>query len=89
MQTFASKMVSVKVDFSTQRKGYFIGMNLQAVMGSNLRVIIAAVSELHKRATAAAIRKNIADCLAKLGILKKQIYSLTTDYGSKVLKVGS
>ena len=43
---------------------------------------------LHKRATVAAIRKNIVSCLAKLDILKKQIYSLTTDNGFNVFKVG-
>ena len=63
-------------------------MNLQALVDGNLRVITIAVNELHKRATAAAIRKNIASCLAKLGILEKQIYSLTTDNGSNIIEVG-
>ena len=47
----------------------------------NLRVSTAAVNELHKRATAAAIRKNIVNCSVKLGILQNQIYSHTIDNG--------
>ena len=50
-------------------------------------VITTGGNELDERATAAPIRKNIVSCLAKLGILEKQIYSLTTDNGSNVLKV--
>ena len=69
----------------TRRKRYFIGMYLLAVVAGNLRVITAAVDKL---ATAGAIRKHIARCLAKLGILEKKIYKLMTDYGSNVLKVG-
>ena len=57
-------------------------------MDGNLRIITTAVNELDERETAAAIRKNIVICLAKLGILEKQIYSPTTDNGSSVLKVG-
>ena len=38
--------------------------------------------------TVSAIHKIIVNCLAKLGILEKQAYSLTTDNKSNVLKVG-
>ena len=57
-------------------------------MNGKLSVITAAVNELQERATAAAIRNNVGSSLAKLGILEKQIYSLTTDNGSNILKVG-
>ena len=84
-QIFDSKKVSDKVDLRTRRKRYFIEMNLLAVVGGNLRVITAAVDKL---ATAGAIRKHIARCFAKLGILEKKIYKLMKNYGSNVLKVG-
>ena len=71
-------MVSVQVDWSTQKKRHFIGINLQVVVDGNLQVIIAAVNGLLKGATVAATRKNIVSCLAEFGILGKQIYSLTT-----------
>ena len=45
-QTFAGKMVSVKVDLCTSRKRHFIGINLQVVVDGNLRLITAAVNEL-------------------------------------------
>ena len=51
-------------------------------MVGNLRIVSAAVNELHERATAAALRKNIISCLAKLNISEKQIYSLIADDGS-------
>ena len=87
-QTFAGKMVSVKVDLCTRRGRDFIGINFQAMVEGDLRVTIAAVTELHERATAAAIRENMVRCLLQLGISEKQIYSLTTDNGSNVFKVG-
>ena len=63
-QAFASKTVSVKVDVCIRGKRGFIGINLQTVVDGNLRVITAAVIELHERATAAAIRINIVSWLA-------------------------
>ena len=78
-QIFAGAMVSVQVDLRTRRKRHFVGIYLQAAVDNNLRVITAAANELHEPATAAAIRKSILSCLAKLGILEKQIYSLTTN----------
>ena len=53
-----------------------------------MRVITAAVNKLHKRATAAATRKDIVTCLTKLGNLEKQSCSLTIDNVSNVSKVG-
>ena len=76
-QTFVGKMVFV--DLCKRRKRHFIGINLQAMVDGNLQVITETVNQLHKPATAAAIRKNIVSCLAKLGILEKQICTLTTD----------
>ena len=70
------------------KKVSFFEVNFQAVVDGNLRVITAAVNELHERDIAAATRKNIVSCLVKLGILEKQIYSLITDNGSNILKVG-
>ena len=81
-------MVLVEADLLRRRKRHFVGINLQIVVDGNERVIVVAVNELRKRATAAAIHKDTVSCLTKLGILEKQIYSLTTDSGSKVLKVG-
>ena len=57
-------MIVVKVDLCTRRKRYFVGIYLQALMDSNLRVITAAVNELHEQATSAATRKNTISCLA-------------------------
>ena len=50
------------------KKAHFVGINLQAVMDGNMRVINAFVNELHEQATATAIRKIIVSYLAKLGI---------------------
>ena len=87
-QIFGDIMVSIKVDSCRRRKHHFIGMNFQAVLDGTLLVITAAMNESHERETAAAIRKNTISCSAKFGILEKQIYSLTTNNGSNVSKVG-
>ena len=84
-QTCAGKKISVKVHLYTSRKRCYIGINFQAEVDGDLRVINTAVNELHERATAVVLRKNIVSFLTELGILKKQIYSLMTDDGSNVL----
>ena len=42
-QTFAGRMVVVKVESCMRRKRYYIVINLQAAVNGNLRVITAAV----------------------------------------------
>ena len=54
-QTCAVKVVLVKVDLCSRRKRHFFGINLQAFVDGNLRVITAAVNEFHEQATAALI----------------------------------
>ena len=81
-------MVSFKVDLCTRRGRHFVEINLQAVANGEPQVVTAAMTELHERATAAAIWEQIKRSLAKLGIFENQIYTLTTDNGANVLKVG-
>ena len=88
-QAFAGKMVFIKVDLCTRRKHHFSGIDLQVVAVGYLRIITSAVNELRERATSVAISKNIVSCSAQFCIWEKQIYSLLTDKGSNVLKVGS
>lgn len=51
-------------------------------------MVTAAVREMTERATAAEIRSTLVVCLQKVGIREEQIYTLTTDNGSNVIKVG-
>lgn len=85
---FCDRLVCVKTDLCTRRGRHFLGINFQSVIKGNLRVVTAAVEEMTSRATAAEIRRTLVDCLKKLGICEQQIYTLTTDNGSNVVKAG-
>ena len=82
-QTFTGKMVFIKVGLCTRKKHHFNGINLRVVVVGYLGVIIKAVNELHERATANAISKNILNCLAQMAIWRskfaasRQIMDLT------------
>lgn len=60
-------------------------MTVQTVINGNLRVVTAAV-EVTERATGAEIRDTLASCFQWLSIREQQIYTLTTDSGSNVVK---
>ncbi|KAK4322775.1 hypothetical protein Pmani_006443 [Petrolisthes manimaculis] len=81
-------MVCVKTDLCTRRGRHFIGVNFQAVINGNLRVINATVKEMTERATGTEICAMLVASLQKLGIEEQQIYTLTTDNGSNVVKAG-
>ncbi|KAK4301466.1 hypothetical protein Pmani_026385 [Petrolisthes manimaculis] len=85
---FSQRMVCVKTDLCTRRGRHFIGVNFQAVINGNLRVINATVKEMTERATGTEIRAMLVASLQKLGIEEQQIYTLTTDNGSNVVKAG-
>lgn len=83
---FSQRMVCVKTDLCTRRGRHFIGVNFQAVVNGNLRVITATVKEMTERATGREIHAMLLSSLQKLGIEEQQIYTLTTDNGSNVVK---
>ncbi|XP_066969352.1 uncharacterized protein [Macrobrachium rosenbergii] len=73
---FDKRSVCVKLDLCTPD------------INGKLKVVTASVKEMTQRATAEEIKSVLLACLNKIGIQEKQIYSLTTDNGSNVIKVG-
>lgn len=70
---FSQCMVCVKTDLCTRRGRHIIGVNFQAVINGNLRVITASVKEMTERATSTLIRAMLVASLHKLGIEERQI----------------
>ena len=85
---FAKRLVCVKLDLCTRRGRHFLGVNVQSAINGKLKVVTASVKEMTERATAEEIKSTLLACLDKIGIRERQIYSLTTDNGSNVIKVG-
>jgi len=85
---FDKRLVCVKLDLCTRRGPHFLGVNVQSVINGKLKVVTASVKEMTERATAEEIKSILLACLDKIGIQERQIYSLTTDNGSNVIKVG-
>ena len=83
---FSKKLVCVKTDLCTRRGRHFIGVNIQAIVEGTLRVATAGVKEMPDKATGEAIRIKVLDCLQSLEIHEQQIYTITTDNGSNVVK---
>ncbi|XP_068237829.1 uncharacterized protein [Palaemon carinicauda] len=85
---FDKRLVCVKLDLCTRRGRHFLGVNVQSNINGKLKVVTASVKEMTQGATAEEIKSVLLACLNKIGIQEKQIYSLTTDNGSNVIKVG-
>ena len=85
---FDKRLVCVKLDLCTRRGRHFLGVNVQSVINGKLKVVTASVKEMTKRATAEEIKSTMLTCLDKIGVQERQVYSLTTDNGSNVIKVG-
>lgn len=85
---FSDRMVCVKTDLCTRHGRHFLGVNFQSVIKGKLRVVTASVKEMTARATGAEIQATLLASMRKLGIREQQIYTLTTDNGSNVVKAG-
>ncbi|XP_068239893.1 uncharacterized protein [Palaemon carinicauda] len=85
---FDKRLVCVKLDLCTRRGRPFLGVNVQSDINGKLKVVTASVKEMTQRATAEEIKSVLLACLNKIGIQEKQIYSLTTNNGANVIKVG-
>lgn len=85
-QQTIGKMISVKIDLCTKSGRHFLGTNIQFVKEGVITLYTAGVTEMKTRATGEAVRETMRTTIERLGFEERQIYSLTTDNGSNVLK---
>ncbi|XP_076284711.1 uncharacterized protein LOC143211135 [Lasioglossum baleicum] len=81
------KLLSLKIDTATCMDRSFLGINVQYLDGVKIVLNTLAVKEIYNSHTAVNIQRILKDVLLAYGISVKQIYSITTDNGSNMIKL--
>ena len=81
------KLLSLKIDAATCMDRSFLGINIQYVDGTEVVLNTLAVKEVYNRHTAENIKEILKNVLQTYGISINQIYSITTDNGSNMIKL--
>lgn len=81
-----NKLLCLKVDCASYMLRTFMGINVQFVHDGGIVVFTLPNTEVPTGDTGQNLEKVIFDELAKFGINKTQIYSITTDSGSHMVK---
>lgn len=79
-------LISLKIDCVTRLDRSFIGINMQLIEDGVIKVFNLATTELSVRHTGENLKKVILQSIAKFDIKADNIYSVTTDNGSNLLK---
>lgn len=79
----------MKIDCATRIDRAVLGINAQCTENRKIVVQTLAMKELYERHTAQYIKLQIQDVLARYELGVNQVYSLTTDNGSNMLKAAS
>lgn len=82
-----NKLISLKLDSATCMERRFLGINIQYIMNSKIIVRNLAVIEVYESQTGDYLKDCLLDVLIEFNILKEQIYSVTTDNGSNMIKI--
>ena len=80
------QLLCLKVDLCTRKGRHFIGINVQTIINGTVEVFTLKVKEMFVASTAEEIKLAILNSLAEIGVDISQIYAITTDNGSNVLK---
>lgn len=83
----SKKKISLKVDCATKNRRSFLGINSQVRKNGKLFCINLAVRELKERHTSENLRNAILDELKRFNLNESNIYSITSDNGSNILKM--
>lgn len=81
------KLLSLKIDAATCIDRSFLGITVQYVDGTEVVLNTLAVKEVYNRHTAVNIKEILKNVLLTYGISINQIYSITTDNGSNMIKL--
>ncbi|CAH2102406.1 unnamed protein product [Euphydryas editha] len=82
------KFISLKVDIASISTRGFMGVNLQYIENSRIILRHIGLLELHQGHKSDYLKEKLLFILRKFRIDVNQIYSITTDNGANVLKMG-
>ncbi|XP_064472544.1 uncharacterized protein LOC135387057 [Ornithodoros turicata] len=88
-ESLRSRLFSLKIDCATRMDRAVLGINAQYIENGKIVVQTLAMKELYERHTAQYITLQVQDVLARYELGVNQVYSLTTDNGSNMLKAAS
>lgn len=80
------KLISIKADLATRKGRTILGINAQFIKQGKIVVRTLAMSERFERNTAESIMEEILKVLTTFEVELLQVYSITTDNGSNMLK---
>lgn len=82
------KFISLKVDIASISTRGFMGVNLQFIQNGRIILRNIGLIELHQSHTSEYLKEKLLFILTKFRIDTNQIYSITTDNGANMIKMG-
>lgn len=81
-----NSMISVKIDCVSRLCRSLLGINIQYEENGKIQIRTLAVKDLRERHTGFYIKTVINDVLKEYGVTLKQIYTITSDNGTNMIK---
>lgn len=80
------RFVSIMMDIATRQSRSILGISVQYILDDKIVIRTLAMDRLISRNTSTAIKDRVLAVLKKYGIEIQQIFAITTDNGSNMLK---
>lgn len=80
------RLFSVKFDIGSRFKKSFLGVSVQFMTNFTVKVVHMGMIVMHQRNKSAYIKERIEEILRDFGLNVEQIYTITTDNGTNVIK---
>ena len=82
-----NKLVCLKIDGATRHGRSFIGVNIQYILNRKIIIRTLGLREMFERSTSENLKNLILNILREYDITVHNIYTITTDDGSNMLKL--
>ncbi|XP_060859859.1 uncharacterized protein LOC132937046 [Metopolophium dirhodum] len=82
-----NKLISLKIDCVKRHNRSIMGVNIQYVKNGRVCLATLAMKEVHEQHTADNFKKMLLEVLQKYDMVKQQIYSITCDNASNMVKL--
>ncbi|KAL7724996.1 hypothetical protein ACLKA6_013635 [Drosophila palustris] len=80
------RLISLKLDIASRHSRGILGVNAQFYEHEAIKIVTLGIIELNKKHTGANLSAEIENILQEFGLMKNQIYSVTSDNGRNIIK---
>lgn len=80
------KLISIKVDIASKMDRSILGVNVQVMEESQIKTFTLAMTEIKTRSTSENLLQILNNVLESYKINRQQIYTMTTDNGTNMIK---